>query len=58
LKFKEWAIKNGVLISEKIDFPAEFGPSKLAGIGAADNIPANTAIIAVPNRLIISVKKV
>ena len=57
-KFKQWAIDNGVLISHKVDFPAEFGPMKLAGIGALANIACNEAIIAVPNKLIISVKKV
>ncbi|CAK77093.1 unnamed protein product (macronuclear) [Paramecium tetraurelia] len=50
----KWGLDNGVIIKD-VDLPAAFG--ELTGVVATQDIPANTAIICVPQTLIISQEK-
>ncbi|CAD8159049.1 unnamed protein product [Paramecium pentaurelia] len=50
----KWGLDNGVIIKD-VDLPAAFG--ELTGVVAIKDIPANTAIICVPQTLIISQEK-
>ncbi|CAK77931.1 unnamed protein product (macronuclear) [Paramecium tetraurelia] len=50
----KWGLDNGVIIKD-VDMPAAFG--ELTGVVATKDIPANTAIICVPQPLIISQEK-
>ncbi|CAD8146494.1 unnamed protein product [Paramecium octaurelia] len=57
LKYKklfEWSIENGVLM-KGVDFPASFGD--VTGVVASEDLPSNTAIICIPQTLIISPDK-
>ncbi|CAD8145583.1 unnamed protein product [Paramecium pentaurelia] len=50
----DWSIENGVLM-KNVDFPASFGD--ITGVVASEDIPSNTAIICIPQSLIISPDK-
>ena len=53
----KWGLENGAKW-RNVSFPARFGKNGIIGVVANSYIPPNTAIIAIPNKLIFSVDKI
>ncbi|KRX00204.1 Rubisco LSMT, substrate-binding domain [Pseudocohnilembus persalinus] len=56
VRFCKWVQENGLLL-KNVDYPVGFGLLGVPGIAASDEIPENTILAAVPNKMIINVKK-
>ncbi|KAL4463988.1 hypothetical protein ABPG74_005925 [Tetrahymena malaccensis] len=52
--FLKWCRDNKVLIHKNIGVPAAFGPLGIPGVVALEDIPANTVIAAIPDKVMIS----
>lgn len=57
-KFLEWFTANGGLVSSELVFPAVFEPGSYLGLLAGSDIKINKVVLAVPQRLIITLSTV
>jgi hypothetical protein len=53
-RYLEWLQQNGAKMHPGIALPTAFGPLGVIGVAATQNIPPNTCVMAIPNRLLIS----